>query len=494
MQEVDCKMRKSGILMHISSLPSPYGIGTMGKEAYNFIDFLEKAGQKLWQVLPIGRVSYGDSPYQAYSSYAGNPYFIDLDLLVEEGLLEREDLEAIPREIDPSRVDYGMLYETRYPLLKKAAGSLGEGLPADYYIFLEENRFWIEDYASFMALKEKMRQEGRDSWPVELRVKGKSAQAPEEENVRIYKIIQYMFYRQWFSLKEYANKKGIELVGDLPIYCACDSSDVWADGEVFMLDENYLPRLVAGCPPDGFSPDGQRWGNPLYDWDMLEKRGFDWWVARLKYALTVFDVVRIDHFRGFDSFFAIDPGEETAVNGRWLEGPKMKLFDAFKREIGESLPIIAEDLGFLTDSVKKLLSDTGYPGMKVLQFAFDEREAGDYLPHNYGINSVCYVGTHDNDTAEGWYEKVDKADREKAKRYFNLNEEEGIAYGLIRGALASVSETAIICMQDYLGLGSGARMNTPSKMGGNWQWRAKKEDFSYCLAERIKNMTLLYGR
>lgn len=488
-------MRKSGILMHISSLPSPYGIGTMGREAYNFIDFLEGAGQRLWQVLPVGHTSYGDSPYQSYSSYAGNPYFIDLDLLVEEGLLTKRDVSSIPREIDKTKVDYGMLYNTRYPLLGKAAKKLSENLPNDYYTFLDENRYWIEDYAYFMALKKKMKQEGRSSWPIELRVKGKSSElVADDEDVKIYKIIQYMFYKQWFKLKEYANKKGIDIIGDLPIYCACDSCDVWADSEVFLLDENYLPRLVAGCPPDGFSPDGQRWGNPLYDWEKLNERGYDWWVGRLKHALGVFDMVRIDHFRGFDSFFAIDPKEDTAVNGKWLEGPKMKLFEAFKNEIGENLPIIAEDLGFLTESVKKLLEDTGYPGMKVIEFAFDERESGDYLPHNYTKNSVCYVGTHDNDTAEGWYKSVGEADREKARRYFNLNDEEGIAFGLIRGALSSVSDTAVICMQDYLSLGSEARMNTPSKMGGNWQWRVKKEALTEHLAEKIKGMSLLYGR
>ena len=481
--------------MHISSLPSPYGIGTMGKDAYNFIDFLESAGQRMWQVLPIGHTSYGDSPYQSYSSYAGNPYFIDLDILVKEGLLDKADLKGIPREIDTEKVDYGMLYNTRYFLLYKAAKKLGENLPADYYTFLDENRYWIEDYAAFMALKEQMKQLGRSSWPVELRVKSKSVElVADDETVRIYKIIQYMFYRQWFALKEYANNKGIEIIGDLPIYCACDSSDVWADSEVFVLDENYLPHLISGCPPDGFSPDGQRWGNPLYNWDVLEERGFDWWVKRLKHALGVFDIVRIDHFRGFDSFFAIDSREDTAVNGKWLEGPKMKLFEAFEKEIGENLPIIAEDLGFLTESVKKLLSDTGYPGMKVIQFAFDERETGDYLPHNYTKNSVCYVGTHDNDTATGWFEKVSEADREKAERYFNLNEDEGIAYGLIRGALSSVSDMAVICMQDYLALGSEARMNTPSRMGGNWQWRVKKEALTSKLAEEIKTMTRLYGR
>ncbi|MBR5535543.1 MAG: 4-alpha-glucanotransferase [Clostridia bacterium] len=487
--------RKSGILMHISSLPSSYGIGTMGKEAYNFIDFLAEAGQKMWQVLPIGHTSYGDSPYQSYSSYAGNPYFIDLDTLCEEGLLERKDLEAIPREKDTEKVDYGMLFETRFPLLKKAAEKLLTMPPANFYTFLDENRHWIDDYAIFMAIKEKMGFKGREEWKKDLRIKGDEALLfADEEAVRIYKAIQFLFFKQWFALKGYANEKGIEITGDLPIYCASDSCDVWSEAKVFMLDEDYRPYLVAGCPPDGFSPLGQRWGNPIYDWDYLEKTKFSWWVERLRHSLKIFDVVRIDHFRGFDSYFVIDASEETAVNGKWVDGPKMKLFKAFEREIGENLPIIAEDLGYLTDSVKKLLLETGYPGMKVLQFAFDERESGDYLPHNYTKNSVCYVGTHDNDTAIGWYENVDMRDREKAKAYFNLNKEEGFAKGLIRGALASVSDTAIICMQDYLNLGSNARMNTPSTNSGNWQWRMNKDALTDVLCREIKEMTLLYGR
>lgn len=489
------KMRKSGILLHISSLPSPYGIGTMGKEAYKFVDFLEKAGQKVWQVLPIGHTSYGDSPYQSFSSYAGNPYFIDIDMLVESKLISRADVKDIPRETDSNRVDYKAIFETRYDILKKAARKLGENPPADYYTFLDENRYWIEDYALFMALKEKMQYAGRGQWQNEIRYKNNNSYLlVDEETVKEYKLIQYIFFDQWMRLKGYANSKGIEIVGDLPIYCACDSADVWANPKAFMLDENYLPLMVAGCPPDGFSPKGQRWGNPLYDWEALEKSGFMWWVDRLKHALKVFDTVRIDHFRGFDSFFTIDAKEETAVNGRWSDGPKMKLFEAFEREIGRDLPLIAEDLGFLTESVKKLLADTGYPGMKILQFAFESREAGDYLPHNYPVNSVCYVGTHDNDTAKGWFESCDKNDREKAKAYFNLTEEEGISKGLMRGAMSSVSYLTVICMQDVLALGSEARMNTPSTESGNWQWRLKKTDLTDELAEELYEMTKLYGR
>lgn len=481
--------------MHISSLPSPYGIGTMGKEAYNFIDFLEKAGQRVWQVLPVGHTSFGDSPYQAYSSYAGNPYFIDLDFLCEDGYLTKEDLKNIPREKNPSCVDYGQLYSYRYKLLKKACLKFLEKPTAEFYTFLEENRFWVDYYAVFMALKEKMSHQSREEWDEGLRVRNdESLNFACEETVRIYKVIQYFFFLQWFKLKEYANSKSIEIIGDLPIYCASDSSDVWSDEKVFLLDEEYRPYLVAGVPPDGFSPLGQRWGNPIYDWDYLEKTKYAWWVNRLKYALKIFDVVRIDHFRGFDSYFAIDASEETAVNGRWIEGPKMKLFKAFEREIGDNLPIIAEDLGYLTESVKKLLADTGYPGMKILQFAFDPRESGDYLPHNYTKNSVCYVGTHDNDTALGWYDELTEEVKNNAKEYLNLTEGEGIARGLIRGAMSSVSDLCVICMQDYLSLGSGARMNTPSTSGGNWKWRIEKDDINDKLAEEIQKITNLYGR
>ncbi len=488
-------MRKSGILLHVSSLPSPYGIGTMGKEAYNFIDFLEKAGQKVWQVLPIGHTSYGDSPYQAYSSYAGNPYFIDLDMLCEEGLLEKSELNAISREIDNGRVDYGWLFSTRLPILKKAAERFLKMPSAEFYTFSDETRLWLDDYAIFMAIKEKMNFKAREEWPIELRIKGEAALLfADNDTVRNYKAIQFLFFKQWFALKSYANEKGIEIVGDLPIYCASDSADVWSEGRAFLLDEGYVPYTVAGVPPDGFSPLGQRWGNPIYDWDWLERTKYMWWTERLGHTLKLFDTVRIDHFRGFDSYFAIDSGEETAVNGKWIDGPGMKLFKAFERELGENLPIIAEDLGYLTDSVKKLLSDTGYPGMKILQFAFDERESGDYLPHNYTKNSVCYVGTHDNDTAKGWYEAVAAFDREKAKKYFNLTKEEGIAKGLIRGALSSVSSLCVICMQDYLNLGSEGRMNTPSTASGNWQWRVDKESLTDTLAKEIYDMTKLYER
>ncbi len=487
--------RRSGILLHITSLPSKYGIGTMGEEAYKFVDFLEKAGQRAWQVLPIGHTSFGDSPYQSYSSYAGNPYLIDLDVLIEEGLLKKSEIEGIFWGDDEKRVDYGALYEGRFAPLKKAAGRLLENPPLDYYTFLEENLLWLDDYAAFMTIKEQNGGRGRDDWKRDLRYKNEMSRfAASSDEAALYKAIQYLFFKQWFKLKEYANEKGIEIIGDMPIYCASDSADVWAEPEVFELDGEYLPSRVAGCPPDAFSPLGQRWGNPLYDWKALEGLGFDWWERRIAFALKIFDTVRIDHFRGFDSYFAIDRRYETAVNGEWVEGPKTKIFDALKDTLGDNLPVIAEDLGYLTDSVRKLLDYTGYPGMKVLEFAFDSREGGEYLPHNYPKNSVCYIGTHDNDTAHWRYNEVDKDDRETARKYFNLTEEEGIAYGLIRGAMASNSFLTVFQMQDVLSLGSEARMNTPSTSCGNWQWRMEKGAASDNLAAKLKNMTRLFGR
>lgn len=487
--------RKSGILLHVTSLPSPYGIGTLGRCAYEFADFLKETGQSVWQVLPIGHTSYGDSPYQSYSSYAGNPYLIDLDMLCDDGLLEKSELENADWGENPSETDYGAIYENRLSVLGKAAKRLIENPPVDYYTFLEENVFWLDDYAAFMALKAQNGDCGREEWKKELRCKNEKSQFVADcEDAKLYKAIQYLFFKQWYALKNYANESGIEIIGDLPIYCASDSADVWAEPEVFVLDDEYLPKFVAGCPPDGFSPLGQRWGNPIYDWEKIEENGFEWWARRLSYALKVFDVVRIDHFRGFDSYFVIDREEETAVNGRWLEGPKKKLFEALRERLGDDLPVIAEDLGYLTDSVRRLLEYTGYPGMKILEFAFDSREGGEYLPHNYPVNSVCYIGTHDNDTAEGWYASIPKEDAEMARKYFNLTEEEGICYGLMRGAMASNSFLTVFQMQDVLAKGSEARMNTPSTDGGNWKWRMREGEITREIKEKLRDMTKLFGR
>ena len=488
-------MRKSGILLHITSLPSPYGIGTMGKAAYEFIDLLVKAGQSAWQVLPIGHTSYGDSPYQTYSSYAGNPYLIDLDELSEDGLLERDEYKDIFWGDSTERVDYKAIFENRLRILKIAAAHLLENEPFDYKVFLTENAFWLSDYAHFMALKEMHGFNGRDTWEVSLRCKSTfSLAAADKKTVKLYEAIQYLFFRQWSKLKRYAASRNIDIIGDIPIYCASDSADVWAEPELFLLDGAFSPRVVSGCPPDAFSPLGQRWGNPIYDWAEHEKRGFSWWAKRLGFALKIYDSVKIDHFRGFESFYEIEANEKTAENGRWRKGPGKKLFKALKEKLGGDLPLIAEDLGYLTDDVISLLKYTKYPGMKVLEFGFDARESGGYLPHTYPENSVCYVGTHDNDTASGWYASITDEEREKARIYFNITEEEGISYGLMRGALASPSFLAVLQMQDILNLGSEARMNKPATEGGNWQWRmAGFAEFEKAAA-RLKKMTEVFER
>ena len=419
-------MRSSGVLMHISSLPSPYGIGTLGKEARKFIDFLVKAGQSYWQVLPICPTSYGDSPYQSFSSFAGNPYFIDLDLLCKEKLLTKKECQSFQWGKDISKVDYGILHENRYPLLHKAFDRFQKKIPEDYKAFCKEQEDWLEDYALFMALKDIYQGAAWSEWETDIKLRRADAlqKVKEEltEEIDFWKMLQYLFYKQWASLKSYANEKGIRMIGDVPIYVAMDSVDVWANPSQFYLDENLVPIDVAGCPPDAFSEDGQLWGNPLFRWDIMKKDEYCWWTKRIEKISKLFDVVRIDHFRGFDSYYAIPFGDKTAKNGVWREGPGIALFRTIEKKLGK-LNIIAEDLGFLTDSVRKMLADSGYPGMKVIQFAFDTREDGDYLPHNYTRNSVVYAGTHDNDTILGWLKTAPKTCVAFAKEYLKLDKE-----------------------------------------------------------------------
>lgn len=490
-------MRSSGILMHISSLPSPYGIGTMGKEARRFVDFLVKSGQSYWQVLPLGPTGYGDSPYQSFSAFAGNPYFIDLDALIKERLLTREECESYKWGKKEQEVDFGLLYENRFQLLKKAYRRFAKKLPKDYEDFCEQQAHWLSDYALFMALKDK--NEGRPWEKWEQGIKFRKPAAMEEakkelsREIQFYEMLQYLFYKQWSLLKAYANERGIRIIGDTPIYVAGDSADVWANPSQFFLDEELLPIAVAGCPPDAFSEDGQLWGNPLFNWEAMKKDGYVWWCRRVGHMTKLFDVVRIDHFRGFDSYYAIPYGDETARNGRWKEGPGMELFNAIERALGK-VDIIVEDLGFLTDSVKKLLADSGFPGMKLIQFAFDSREDGDYLPHNYKNHCVVYTGTHDNDTIEGWMKKAPRDSVKFAKEYLRLNKEEGYHWGMMKGAWASVGDMCIVTMQDLLGIGSEGRMNTPSTFGGNWKWRMKKDAIGKGLAEKIRSNMQLYGR
>ena len=490
-------MRCGGILMHISSLPSPYGIGTMGKEARKFADFLEKAGQKYWQILPICPTSYGDSPYQSFSSFAGNPYFIDLETLCKEKLLKKSECESFPWGENPHYVDYGVMYQSRYQLLRLAFNRFKKDIPDEFYTFCKKEAEWLEEYALFMALKDAHGGVAWFEWEDELRLRKpealEAARREYADNILFYKMLQYLFYKQWWSLKEYVNGKGIEIVGDVPIYVAGDSADVWANPSQFYLDENLNPIDVAGCPPDAFSADGQLWGNPLFRWDVMKKDNYEWWTKRIKAVSKLYDVVRIDHFRGFDSYYAIPAKDTTAKNGEWRQGPGMDLFKTLKRRLGK-LNIIVEDLGFLTPSVLKLVADSGFPGMKVVQFAFDSREGSNYLPHTYPTNCVVYTGTHDNDTIMGWMKTAPKASVKFAKEYLNLTKEEGYNWGMMRGAWGSVADIAIVTMQDIIGAGSEARMNTPSTLGGNWEWRATSDQIDNKLAKRVYKYMEMYGR
>ena len=401
-------MRRSGILLPISSLSSKYGIGSFSKEAFQFVDFLAKSKQKLWQILPLGPTGYGDSPYQAFSTFAGNPYFIDLEALIEEGLLTKDECKIL--EDGSKKIDYAKQFQYRFPLLKKAYERYKSDKKEEADRFQKENQFWLDDYAFFMAIKNN--QEGKSwiDWDENLKLRDEQTLADYreklEEEIEFYKFQQYYFYKQWMKLKSYANEKNIKIIGDIPIYVSLDSADAWANPELFLLDEKKTPKLVSGCPPDAFSPTGQLWGNPIYDWEYQRKTGYDWWKKRMQYCFFLYDIVRIDHFRGFDEYYTIPYGSETAMNGRWEKGPGMEFFHAMNQALGKR-EIIAEDLGFLTDSVIKLLEDTGYPGMKVLQFAFDSREESDYFPHNYVRNSVVYTGTHDNDTTANWFKELE---------------------------------------------------------------------------------------
>lgn len=492
-------MRRNGMLLPIASLPSPYGIGGFSKEAYEFIDLLEETGQKLWQILPLGPTSYGDSPYQSFSTFAGNPYFIDLDTLAEKGWLTKEACEASDYGDNESYIDYGRIYNSRFVLLKQAF--LNSDILSDekFTEFCKANQHWLPDYALYMALKNQNDGKSWIEWEEEIRLRKPEAveyyKKELEEECNFYEFLQYEFHEQWTKVKEYAHEKGIQIVGDVPIYVAFDSADTWANPELFQLDEKNLPLGVAGCPPDAFSATGQLWGNPLYNWAYHKKTGYDWWLKRIAYCFDLYDIVRIDHFRGFDEYYSIPYGDETAVNGHWEKGPGMDLFNTVKEKLGE-LDIIAEDLGFLTESVFQLLKDSGYPGMKVLQFAFDPSEDSDYLTYKYQRNCVVYTGTHDNDTTAGWFEKLSDRDREVALRYMNsfYTPKEEQHWDLIALAMRSTADTCIIPVQDFLGLGSEARINMPSTLGDNWKWRMTKGAFSEELKEKIRRMTKLYGR
>jgi 4-alpha-glucanotransferase len=526
--------RASGILMHISSLPEEYGIGTFGEEAYRFADFLKASGQSYWQILPLGHTGYGDSPYQAYSAYAGNPYFIDFKLLEKEGFLKKEMVEHIDFGVNAEETDYGKLFDKRFKVLRVAYDQAKESLKngakdnlkeslqnslknslqdslqdslegrqqgiwqRDIERFKEENVFWLEDYALYMAIKSEMGLQSWQEWDEAIKLRDEAAlesyKETLKEEINFWIFVQYMFFKQWRALKAYVNHLGIKIIGDIPIYVSIDSADTWANTELFKLDEHKNPTVVAGCPPDAFSDTGQLWGNPIYNWKYLEQTNYKWWVDRIRESLKLYDIVRIDHFRGFEAYWEIPAGDGTAQNGRWIKGPGMKLFEIIRQQLGEAA-IIAEDLGYLTPEVRDFRNGTGYPGMKILQFAFDTREESDYLPHNYDKNCIVYTGTHDNDTIMGWMHTTGvKKDVNFAKQYLKLDKKEGYHWGFIRGAWGSTGNVAIAPMQDFLGLGNEARMNLPSTLGINWKWRMKKGVLTRGLSRKIYKLTKRYGR
>lgn len=492
-------MRQQGILMPISSIPSAYGIGTFGKESYRFVDFLHSAGQTLWQILPLGPTGYGDSPYQSFSTFAGNPYFIDLELLVEAGYLTEAECDACDFGSDGESIDYERIYLERFGILRKAyeRGYAKVCKTEDYLAFVEENAFWLEDYTLYMAVKDSYGGRCFMEWDEDIRLRKKSALSKYRRQLKkeccFYEFQQYLFRVQWSTLKAYANEKGIEIVGDIPIYVAFDSADTWANPELFQMDEKGYPTGVAGCPPDYFSETGQLWGNPLYDWEYHKNTEYEWWMRRFDHCFRLYDVVRIDHFRGFDEYWWIPYGDATAVGGHWEKGPGYDLFKTMKKKLGKKR-VIAEDLGFMTDSVRRLVAKTGFPNMKILQFAFEAGGKSEYLPHCYEHNCVVYTGTHDNDTMVGFMENMPDKDIRFMKKYLNCKKDKKLCYEVIRAGVASVADIVIIPMQDWLELDNSARINVPSTLGNNWKWRMNPDALTEKLAKRIAKMSRLYGR
>ena len=494
--------RSAGILLSITSLPSKYGIGCFSQSAYRFVDWLSKAGQTFWQILPICPTSYGDSPYQSFSTFAGNPYFISLEALIEEGVLTQAECDSADFGSAPNDIDYEKLYLARYPLLRKAYERSQISEDPAYQAFLQENAWWLSDYALFMALKNFFGGTCWTEWPEDIRLRyGYALDYYRRElyfDIEFQQYLQYKFFSQYRALKAYANRKGIQLIGDIPIYVAMDSADTWANPELFQLDKQNVPTAVAGCPPDGFSATGQLWGNPLYRWDYHRQTGYRWWNSRLQYCFGLFDVTRIDHFRGFDEYYSIPYGDTSAVNGHWEKGPGLELFRRVEEQLGWH-EVIAEDLGYVTDSVRQLVKDSGFPGMKVLEFAFDSRDSGsanDYLPHNYPINSVAYTGTHDNETLVGWFNTITKEEQLQARQYLcdQHTPKKWLYKSFIALAMRSNAKTCIIPMQDYLGLDNASRMNKPSTIGTNWRWRVTEAQLSDELQQQICDTTRRYGR
>ena len=490
--------RSSGVLMHITSLPGQFGIGTFGKSAYEFIDFLEETKQTYWQILPLTTTSYGDSPYQSFSAVAGNLNLIDFSLLKEDGLLEESDYANVNFGENPEKVDYALLFEERRPILEKAVANTSKNseVLAEIEKFEAENSSWLADYAEYMAIKESFGYKSFIHWDEDIK-KGEQAAREKyrtelQDSIRYYTVTQYFFFKQWLALKEYANEKGIKIIGDMPIYVSADSVEMWTMPELFKVDANNEPLYVAGCPADDFSPTGQLWGNPIYDWEKHKEQGFLWWIYRVQESFKIYDVLRIDHFKGFSDFWQIDKDAENAVNGTWEAGPGIELFQKIKEQLGD-LPIVAENLGFIDAKAEKLLDDSGYPGMKILQFAFPGEDNLD-RPHHYTQNSVAYTGTHDNDVVNGWYEKLSESEKELVSEYLNRRDEEKITEAMIRGIYSSVSDYAIVTMQDLLDKDATSRMNVPSTVGGNWEWRMLTEDLTEERKEFLRNITVRYSR
>jgi len=522
--------RRSGILLHPTSLPGRFGIGDLGSKAFDFVDFLNDASQTLWQVLPLGHTSFGDSPYQTFCSFAGNPLILSLEILQEDGLLSEDDLADVP-DFDPLLVDYGAVIDYKMPLFKKAFNAFKlESRAKEFALFCKRNASWLDDYSLFMAVKSYYiaeragtfeTKEYNDfkvlcenyytekeiddsyyggswhSWDESLINRDKSALKLWREkllyDIEFYNFLQYEFYRQWAKLKKYANSFNIQIIGDIPIFVAMDSADVWAHRDLLMFDKNSRPKSVAGVPPDYFSETGQLWGNPLYEWAEHKKTDYKWWISRIEHALSQFDILRIDHFRGFDEYWAVPFGEETAENGKWCKGPGKKLFDAVNKKMGD-VAIIAEDLGVLTDSVERLRNSLKFPGMKILQFAFSEGSKNLYLPHNFtDKNSVVYTGTHDNDTSLSWYETASEYEKDHFRKYLNADGSD-VAWNLIRLAMGSIADYAIFPLQDIMSLGNETRMNTPGASENNWQFRFTDEMLKEQYADGLRYLSKVFER
>lgn len=494
--------RASGILLHPTSLPGKFGIGELGQEAYDLIDFLEASYQQIWQILPLGPTGYGNSPYLSYSAFAGNPLLISLEKLEQQGLLSSKDLASLPN-FPAQTVNYELVIETKFPLLKQASQKFHEQASkkalAEFHQFCTQNADWLDDYALFMALKEAHQGNDWTSWDAQIAKREPEALKdwrPRLENEIFYhQYLQFEFFRQWQELKDYANQKGVQILGDIPIYVAPDSADVWAHPEIFRLDEKTgKPALMAGVPPDYFSETGQLWGNPVYNWEQLQTEQFSWWVRRVEAILEYVDLIRIDHFRGFEAFWAVEAPAETAMEGEWIEAPGEEFFRVLQQKLGD-LPIIAEDLGVITPEVEALRDQFNLPGMKIAHFAFDSDRANPFLPFNYQTrNCVAYTGTHDNDTTVGWFQGRSPEEQKRVVDYLGCVDPEGIHWSLLRLVQGSIANLAIFPLQDIIGLGNQARMNFPGTVEGNWSWRYRPEDLSEQWRDRLKKLTYLYGR